>query len=68
MSLGIICKAILMNEDLVLPVSAPLDGQYGLKNIYLGTVSIINGNGIQQVLEVPLSEEETKKCSIQHMK
>lgn len=61
MSLGIICKAILMNEDLVLPVSAPLDGQYGLKNIYLGTVSIINGNGIQQVLEVPLSEEETKK-------
>lgn len=56
-----ICRAILLDENLVMPVSAPLDGQYGLKDIYLGTPAVINASGIRQVIEVSLSDEEAAK-------
>ncbi|KRK96925.1 L-lactate dehydrogenase [Secundilactobacillus odoratitofui DSM 19909 = JCM 15043] len=60
-SLMKICRAILLDENLVMPVSAPLDGQYGLKDIYLGTPAVINASGIRQVIEVSLSDEEAAK-------
>ncbi|KRK48737.1 L-lactate dehydrogenase [Secundilactobacillus kimchicus] len=56
-----ICQAILNDSDVVLPVSAPLSGQYGLSDIYIGTPAVINANGIQKVIEYPLSEAELKK-------
>ncbi|NVY96233.1 L-lactate dehydrogenase [Lactobacillus sp. DCY120] len=59
--LGKICQAILENQNLVLPVSAPLTGQYGLDNLYLGTPAILNNTGIAQVLEVPLTAGEQIK-------
>lgn len=51
-----ISRAILRNEDAVLPVSAPIDGEYGLKGLYLGTPAVINANGIDTVLDIPLSQ------------
>ncbi|MTV82016.1 L-lactate dehydrogenase [Secundilactobacillus folii] len=60
-SLMKICRAILMDENLVMPVSAPLDGQYGLNDVYIGTPAVINASGIRQVIEVSLTDEETKK-------
>lgn len=60
-SLMKICHAILTNEAIVLPVSAPLDGEYGLDKIYLGTPAVIDGLGIHSVIEVPLSEDEHLK-------
>ncbi|WP_172188687.1 L-lactate dehydrogenase [Lentilactobacillus kribbianus] len=56
-----ITKAILNDENAVLPVGAPLDGQYGLDDIYIGTPAIINASGVANVLEVPLSDDEMKK-------
>lgn len=60
-SLMKICRAILLNENLVMPISAPLNGEYGLHDIYLGTPAVINAGGIQQVIEVPLSDDELAK-------
>ena len=57
-ALARISKAILRDEDTVLPVSAYLDGEYGLKDIYIGTPAVVNSNGVQKVIEVPLSEKE----------
>ncbi|WP_125008885.1 L-lactate dehydrogenase [Lentilactobacillus kosonis] len=53
-----ISKAILRDENTVLPVGAPMDGQYGLNDVYIGTPAIINGSGVAEVIEVPLSDEE----------
>ena len=53
-----ICEAILRNERSVLPVSAHLDGQYGLTGVYLSTPCIIGSGGVEAVLELPLTEEE----------
>ncbi|WP_056946304.1 L-lactate dehydrogenase [Secundilactobacillus odoratitofui] len=57
-SLTKICQAILLDQAIALPVSAPLDGQYGLHGLYLGTPAIIARGGIRAVLEAQLSETE----------
>lgn len=60
-SLMKICRAILLDENLVMPISAPVSGQYGLEDGYIGTPAVINGGGIRQVIEVSLTDEETEK-------
>ncbi|USS85655.1 L-lactate dehydrogenase [Fructilactobacillus myrtifloralis] len=58
-----ISRAILRNENAVLPVGAPVDGQYGLTDTYIGTPAVVNANGIADVLEIQLSDEEQAKMS-----
>ncbi|KRM88567.1 L-lactate dehydrogenase [Liquorilactobacillus vini] len=62
-ALARLSKAILRDENAVLPVSAFMDGQYGLQDVYIGTPAIVNGNGIAKVLEVPLNTEENQKMA-----
>lgn len=59
-----ICQAILDNQNLVVPISAPLNGEYGLYDMYLGSPAIINNEGIAQVIATPLSQDELKKMKI----
>ena len=56
-----ITRAIFMNEDVVLPVSAKLDGQYGQSDIYIGTPAVVNRNGIREAIELHLNDEELEK-------
>lgn len=60
-SLMRLSRAVLHNENIVLPIGAPVDGQYGLHDLYIGTPAVINAQGVAQVLEVPLSAEEQAK-------
>lgn len=55
-----ISRAILRDENSVLPVGAPLNGEYGLKDIYIGTPAVVNASGIEHVIEVPLNDREKK--------
>ena len=55
-----ISRAILRDENAVLPVAAPMNGEYGLDDIYIGTPAVINAQGIDRVIKVPLDERETK--------
>ncbi|MDP4103896.1 MAG: L-lactate dehydrogenase [Bacillota bacterium] len=61
MGLVRVTKAILGNENSVLTVSAYLDGQYGQKDIYIGVPSVVNRNGIREVVELDLNKEEREK-------
>ena len=56
-----ICRAVLKNENTVLPIDAPLNGEYGLKNVYIGTPAVVNATGITKAIQVPLNDEESKK-------
>jgi len=58
-----ISRAVLANENTVLPVGAYLDGQYHQHGLYLGTPAVINANGIDHILELPLSPEEQEKMA-----
>ena len=51
-----ISRAILRNENAVLAIGAPIEGQYGLDDLYLGTPAVINAQGIASVIEIPLSQ------------
>ena len=62
MMLTQIVSAILDNRSIVLPLSAPINGEYGIKHeLYLGTPTAIDGNGISHVIETNLSDIEKEK-------
>ncbi|WP_438824619.1 L-lactate dehydrogenase [Bacillus sp. JJ1521] len=61
MGLARITKAIFSNENAVLTVSAHMDGHYGQENVYIGVPCVINRNGIREIMELELNEEEQQK-------
>ncbi|MBE6184730.1 L-lactate dehydrogenase [Heyndrickxia ginsengihumi] len=61
MSLCRITKAILNNENSVLPVSALLEGQYGHENVYVGVPAVVNRQGIREIIEIKLSDREKEQ-------
>ncbi|MEG3167321.1 L-lactate dehydrogenase [Sphingomonas sp. LB3N6] len=53
-----ICEAIHRDERIVLPVSAMLDGQYGIDAVYLSLPCLIGAAGIVRILTPELAAEE----------
>ena len=56
-----IVEAIVRDERAILPVSALLEGEYGINGICLGVPCVIGKNGIEEILEIPLNENEKSK-------
>jgi malate dehydrogenase len=63
-------EAIVKNQRRVLPVCMQLDGEYGIKNCYLGVPVILGKNGIEKVIELDLNNDEKAllETSRQHVK
>lgn len=60
-----IIRAILHDEKVILPVSAPLDGEYGVQGTFAGIPAVIGKDGCEEVVEMPLTDEELehfRKC------
>jgi malate dehydrogenase len=51
-------EAYLKDQKRVLPCAAHLDGQYGLKDIYVGVPTVIGAGGIEKVVEITLNKAE----------
>jgi malate dehydrogenase len=51
-------EAILKDKKRILPCCAYLEGEYGLHDIYFGVPVKLGSNGIEQIIEVSLTEEE----------
>jgi len=51
-------ESYLKNLKKTLPCAAYLNGEYGVKNMYAGVPVIIGRNGIEKVVELPLSQNE----------
>lgn len=51
-------EAILKDQRRVIPTIAYLEGEYGYEGIYLGVPTIVGGNGLEQIIELELTEEE----------
>lgn len=68
------CKAVFNDEKKVLPASAYLTGQYGIKDIYIGAPVILGANGVEKILELKLKKNEltalqtSAKTYKQHLK
>merc|ERR1712146_523516 len=59
-------EAYLFDKNRILPCAAKIiNGEYGItENLFVGVPAKINGEGIAEVIEVDLSEEEAKNLQI----
>ena len=61
MGLARITAAVIQNQDVALPVSAYLQGEYGVEDLYIGTAALINRSGIVRAIELQLNEHEKER-------
>ena len=61
MGLARITRAIFQNQEVALPVSALLRGEYGHEDMYIGTPAIVNRKGIRRVVELELDDYEAEQ-------
>ena len=61
MGLARITAAVIQNQDVALPVSAYLQGEYGVEDLYIGTAAIINRSGIVRAIELDLNAHEKER-------
>ena len=52
---------VLRDEKAIMPVSMELCGEYGEEGLFAGVPCVIGKNGVEQVIELPLTEEEKAK-------
>lgn len=52
-------EAILKDKHLVVPASAYLTGQYGLKDMYFGVPAQLGRTGVEKIIEYKLDDAET---------
>ena len=50
--------AVLHDEKVILSASAELCGEYGEEGLFAGVPCVIGENGVEQVVELPLTESE----------
>jgi malate dehydrogenase len=51
-------ESYLLDQKRLLPCAAYLEGEYGYKDLYMGVPVIIGGRGVEQIVELELSEDE----------
>lgn len=51
-------EAIVRDQKRIFPVCAWLQGEYGMKDIYLGVPVVLGKNGIEKIIELKLNAEE----------
>ena len=53
-------RAIVLDEQNILPCSAYLQGQYGIKDVYVGVPVVLGAGGIKRIVELDLLPDELK--------
>ena len=51
-------ESYLKDKKRVLPCAAYLEGQYGVKDVYVGVPAVIGAGGVERVVELSLGEDE----------
>ncbi len=51
-------ESILRDKKKVLPCAAYLEGEYGIKGLYVGVPCKLGAGGIEKIYEIALNDEE----------
>jgi malate dehydrogenase len=51
-------ESYLLDQKRVMPCAAMLDGQYGVKGVYVGVPVVLGAGGVERIVEIELSAEE----------
>src|ERR1700722_19663759 len=57
-SAGGMARAGLKDKKRILPCSAHLSDQYGLKDLYVGVPAVIGAGGVERIIEFPMDDAE----------
>lgn len=57
-SVALMAEAIVTDKERLLPASALLDGEYGLKDVFVGVPVILGQDGVEKIIELELSQSE----------
>jgi len=53
-------ESYLKDQKRIIPCASYLDGEYGVKDTYVGVPVIIGQNGVEKVIELQLETEENE--------
>lgn len=53
-------ESFLRDKKRVMPCAAKLNGQYGVKGLYIGVPVIIGAGGVEKIIEIKLNPDEQK--------
>ena len=62
-ALSRLVQAILDNENSILTVSTYLENDYGQNDIFIGVPAVINSEGVRELVNLDLNEEEQAKLN-----
>lgn len=51
-------EAIIFDRKMIMPVSAKLNGQYGVDNLFIGVPALLGKNGIEKIIELDITDDE----------
>ena len=51
-------EAVIRDKKRIIPSAAYCDGEYGVKGIFIGVPVKIGSNGVEEIIEIELNEEE----------
>ena len=62
-------EAYLKDRKRILPCAALLEGEYGVRGLYVGVPVLIGGGGVEKVIELELTPDEQQqfKVSVGHV-
>jgi malate dehydrogenase len=63
-------ESILLDQKQLIPCCTRLDGEYGLSDVFVGVPVILGREGVEKVVELPLSPQDSEKLktSAEHVK
>ncbi|MDR3593383.1 L-lactate dehydrogenase [Clostridium sp.] len=59
-TVGII-KAIMNDENKIMPISTLLEGEYGESDVFCGVPAVLNSDGVKEVVEIHMTKDEFQK-------
>ncbi len=63
-SIAKMVEAILTDSHELMSVCAHIDGQYGIDDLYMNIPARLGKNGVEEIVEFPLNEEELKALQV----
>ncbi len=58
--LAVMAEAVLKDQKKVISTATYLDGEYGVRDVCIGVPAVIGRDGVEEIIELPLDEEERK--------
>ncbi len=60
----LMAESYLKDQKRILPCAAYLNGEYGVKDTYVGVQVVIGANGVEKIVELHLTETEKKQFAL----